>query len=207
MAEPAPASDDIRTRLLDAAGEVFAERGYAGAGVAEIARRAGLTTGAIYSRYSGKAGLLLEAIEQASSAELRALLYGSAPEPPTDVLAAVGTHLVDPEPPRGQALMLEAFVAARRDPDVAALLQRRIEDQDLQLAKLVGEAKAQGAIDPALDTDAVVTFCHSVALGFLLYRAIDRPLPSPREWAAVIDRLVLAARPLDPGGNDGRHPA
>src|SRR4051794_26346167 len=56
--------DDTTTRLLIAAAEVFAEKGYDGAGVAEIARRAGLTTGAIYSRYSGKAELLAEAIRQ-----------------------------------------------------------------------------------------------------------------------------------------------
>ena len=37
---------------------MFAEKGYAGAGVAEIARRAGVTTGAIYSRYRGKDDLL-----------------------------------------------------------------------------------------------------------------------------------------------------
>ena len=43
--------DDTTARLLTAAAEVFAEKGYDGAGVAEIARRAGLTTGAIYSRY------------------------------------------------------------------------------------------------------------------------------------------------------------
>ena len=36
--------------LIKAAAEVFAERGYAVAGVAEIARRAGVTTGAIYRR-------------------------------------------------------------------------------------------------------------------------------------------------------------
>ena len=50
--------------LIKAAAEVFAERGYAGAGVAEIARRAGVTTGAIYSRYSGKSELLLEALKR-----------------------------------------------------------------------------------------------------------------------------------------------
>ena len=44
---------DVRRRLLVAATEVVAERGYDRAGVAEIARRAGLTTGAIYSRYRG----------------------------------------------------------------------------------------------------------------------------------------------------------
>ncbi len=40
-------SDDITDRLLTAAIEVFTERGIEKAGVALIARRAGLTTGAI----------------------------------------------------------------------------------------------------------------------------------------------------------------
>ncbi len=55
--------DGLTHRLLHAAAEVFAEKGYERAGVAEIARRAGVTTGAIYSRYGGKAELLLEAVD------------------------------------------------------------------------------------------------------------------------------------------------
>ena len=62
--------DPTRVRLLDAAAAVFAEKGYDGAGVQEIARRAGLTTGAIYGRFSGKAELLREAIAQCTSDEL-----------------------------------------------------------------------------------------------------------------------------------------
>ena len=42
--------DETRAALLAAAAEVFAEKGYEGARVAEIARRAGLTTGAILCR-------------------------------------------------------------------------------------------------------------------------------------------------------------
>ena len=60
-----PGADEIGLRLLDAAAEVFAERGYEGAGVAEIARRAGVTTGAIYSRFTGKADLLAAALDAA----------------------------------------------------------------------------------------------------------------------------------------------
>ncbi len=44
------AVDEIRTRLVQCAAEVFSERGYDRTGVAEIARRAGVTTGAILSR-------------------------------------------------------------------------------------------------------------------------------------------------------------
>ena len=41
--------DELTARLLQAAAEVFAENGYSKAGLALVARRAGVTTGAIYS--------------------------------------------------------------------------------------------------------------------------------------------------------------
>ena len=61
MTDPAPlhdvatddAVDPIREKLVASAAVVFAEKGYDGAGVAEIARRAGYTTGAIYGRFTG----------------------------------------------------------------------------------------------------------------------------------------------------------
>ena len=77
-------------RLIAAAVEVFAERGYDGAGVAEIARRAGVTTGAIYSRYSGKSELLLEALDLSCVAHLEAILSTSAGSSPTDILSRLG---------------------------------------------------------------------------------------------------------------------
>ena len=49
---------DNRTRLLDAAVTEIAERGPDRATVAAIARRAGLTTGALYARWPGKRDLL-----------------------------------------------------------------------------------------------------------------------------------------------------
>jgi TetR/AcrR family transcriptional regulator, repressor for uid operon len=193
---PPQAEDPLRDRLLVAAAEVFAERGYERAGVAEIARRAGLTTGAIYTRYAGKAELLLDAIDARTHDEIRRLLGGDrSPERGTAVLATLGSHLVEPGADAGHALVFEAFVAARRDPDVAAMLRRRIEDQDARLAKLVEEGKADGTIDPALSTDAVVLFSHAVGFGFLLYGVVERDLPSRHDWQQVIARVVAGAAP------------
>jgi TetR/AcrR family transcriptional repressor of uid operon len=192
-------ADETRARLLHAAAATFAERGYERAGVAEIARRAGLTTGAIYSRYSGKAELLLDAIDVRTHDEIRRLLGGgSTVASSTTVLATLGSHLVDPEPEPGQALLFEAFVAARRDPQVAAMLRRRIEDQDARLAKLIEAGKGDGSIDPQLPTDAVVAFSHAIGLGMLLYRSIRRELPSAEDWQDVITRIVAAATPPPP---------
>ena len=47
IGDPGRPEDSTRQRLLEAATEVFLEKGYEGTRVAEVARRAGLTTGAI----------------------------------------------------------------------------------------------------------------------------------------------------------------
>jgi hypothetical protein len=139
---------------------------------------------------------LLDAIDLRTHDEIRRLLGGNgAAGRGTAVLEALGAHLVDSDRHAGEDLLFEAFVAARRDASLAAMLRRRIEDQDARLSKLVEEGKADGSIDPALGTDAIVQFSHAVGLGVLLYRIIDRDLPSPQDWTEVITRVVAAAAP------------
>jgi AcrR family transcriptional regulator len=53
------AKRETQDRLLAAARELFLERGFHAASVAEIAERAGYTTGAIYSNFGGKEDLFL----------------------------------------------------------------------------------------------------------------------------------------------------
>lgn len=195
-AEQTTTSDPTRERLLSAAAEVFAEKGYDRAGVQEIAHRAGFTTGAIYGRFRGKADLLLAAMESQSDDEFEALfaknkLHGFEGNV-TNILATVGSHLVTDEFDNGQALLLEAFVAARRDPEVAGMLRRAVEARADEMTELIEEAKRTGAIDPALDTLAVVRFCHAVGLGFLLFGAIDLPRPKPEPWEDLIGLLIRA---------------
>jgi AcrR family transcriptional regulator len=53
-----------RKRVLDAADEVFARRGFYAAGLEEIAEQAGFTRGAVYSNFRSKDDLALAIIEQ-----------------------------------------------------------------------------------------------------------------------------------------------
>ena len=57
-------SQETRQRLLDAAEELIAEKGVADIPLAEIARRAGFSVGAIYARFRDKAGILRSIREQ-----------------------------------------------------------------------------------------------------------------------------------------------
>ncbi len=91
MRRAVSAQDKTRRRaeLLAAAKGVFAERGYQGASVAEVARRAGLSYGVVYWYFESKEALLhalmeaeekalrdriAEAVAEASSRDLRVVL-------------------------------------------------------------------------------------------------------------------------------------
>jgi AcrR family transcriptional regulator len=188
-----PADDLTRACLLEAAAEVFSQRGYDRAGVQEIARRAGFTTGAIYGRFTGKADLLLEAIRERCITELDELFAnhefdGRLP----DILNTAGAHLATRAPDPDQALLLEAFVAGRREGEVAAAVRQVVEERSGRLAAVVDDAKASGVIDPDIDTRSIVRFCHALGLGFLLYEAVDLERPDPEAWEQLINRMVAA---------------
>ena len=196
--------DGLTERLLRAAAEVFASQGYEKAGVAEIARRAGVTTGAIYSRYSGKAELLIDAVDHHVPAELASLLSGTGSrDSAVDVLSQLGAHLVD-ELDESAGLFLEAVVAARRDPELADRLRHKVEDEDARLGKLVDEAIADGLFDPELDRLAIVRVAHAIGFGMVLTRSMGLALPPPADWPAVIARIIAAAgTPCHPTDNNG----
>jgi AcrR family transcriptional regulator len=54
---------DTRARILDAARALFAERGYAGASMRDLAEALGMTKAAVYYHFPGKADILLALVE------------------------------------------------------------------------------------------------------------------------------------------------
>ena len=186
-------SNELTDRLLHAAAEVFAEKGYERAGVAEIARRAGVTTGAIYNRFGGKAELLLEAVDHHVPDSLDNVLNGASESigrlPATKVLSTLGDHLLD-DLDGGHGLFLEAVVAARRDPELAARLRERVADEGRRLGKLVDEGTSDGLLDPDLDQQAVVRLAPAIGFGMLLTRSMGLDLPDPDHWHVVIGRVL-----------------
>lgn len=210
QASPAPGlgtdvddSDALGARLLASAAEVFAERGYDKAGVAEIARRAGVTTGAIYARYPGKADLLVEAIDPHAGDELEALFADHRFQGRmSDILIAAGSGLVDDfdVDTRSRALLFESFAAARRHDDVASVLRDRVLERQGRLVEIVETAKAQGTIDADIDTASLVLFCDAVGFGFILIGALGLAMPDSASWTTLIHRLVdaLGEHDLEP---------
>ena len=109
---------ETRERLLRAAADVFAERGYDGARVADIAAAAGVSTGAMYAHFASKADLLVGALRTHGRELLAEMLAADPDRSVTDMLLVTGRGLPHCHDASGY-LIVEALVAARRDQDVA----------------------------------------------------------------------------------------
>ena len=68
-----PKGEATRARLIELAAEVFAEQGYAAASIRDLASRSGLSSGAIYGTFRGKAELLAEAVDAIIASDVEAL--------------------------------------------------------------------------------------------------------------------------------------
>jgi len=194
--------EETRSRLLDAAVEVFAARGYEGARVADITRSAGLSSGAVYTHYTSKAELLVDAIRAHGPDELGKLMAtGSGRESLPDVLHRLGASLEQRDQAQG-TLLLEAMAASRRDPELCAVLSGSLAHREDLLAGLARHALAAGAIDDDVAPDVVARFCLMVALGAMVVRVLDLPPTDPDDWSRFIGRLVDGFRASDAAAND-----
>jgi AcrR family transcriptional regulator len=192
---PADAAGTTRERLVAAAIEVFAESGYEAARVQDVARAAGLTTGAIYANYRGKADLLFDAIGARADAEIDALLHGATGPKGRALLEVLGDRLVQRR--EQPSLLLDAIVAGRRDDSLAAMLRDRLDARSELVGSIIDGSKRDGSVDPDIDTGVLARFCMTLALGALALRAIEVESPDPEEWHGLIARLLDACGPVD----------
>src|SRR5579862_9282359 len=140
---------ETRERLLLAAADVFARRGYDGTRVADIAMAADVSSGALYAHFGSKAELLVAALRTHGRRLLADLLAADPGRPVTDVLLLIGRWLPRRRDARGY-LIVEALVAARRDEDVARPMRDYVGERGDWLADLVRVAQADGELDSSL---------------------------------------------------------
>src|ERR1700689_2395001 len=109
---------ETRERLLRAAADAFASRGYDGTRVADIAASAGVSNGALYAHFGSKAELLVGALREHGRQGLADMFAADPGRPVVEMLLAIGRGLRH-RPDAGGYLQVEALVPARRDEDVA----------------------------------------------------------------------------------------
>ncbi len=190
---PGATAGETRERLLRAAVDVFARRGYEGTRVADIAAAAGLSNGAMYAYFDSKGELLVEALRTHGRRLLADLVAAAPSRSVTGLLLEVGRSLAQRRDAEGY-LVVEALAAARRDDDVARPMRHYVGERVDWLTALVREAQARGELDPGLPPAAVAHFCLSLAVGTALVTG-DLDDVGDAAWGEFLTRLVAGLAP------------
>lgn len=180
---------ETRQRLLDAAAELFAERGIEASSVDAIAERAERTSGAIYDHFDGKPGLLFALLE--GWVDDIAMAIGAELITATSLderLASLWRNVSDPPTGDGRwiALEHELWSYAVRNEQARDHLARRYRDAWNGVDEAVEEWTAQAGhsadggratrVGPAL---------IALLLGLEMMRRVDP--------TAVTDEMAIAA--------------
>jgi AcrR family transcriptional regulator len=200
---------DTVSRILDNAAEVFAESGFAGARMDEIADRAGVNKATIYYHIGGKetlyARVLHEHFASAGDQFEQVLQSASAPEEKLSIFIQQIARVMDQNPHKTIMMLREIAAGGQNFPEIVALDLAAIIGK---LMKIFAEGEKQGCFIPVNPFSV-----HLMVIGaFVLYRA-SAPIrekmagsanfPQPQnshvsgEFASEIERLVLRAVRID----------
>jgi AcrR family transcriptional regulator len=150
-----------REAILQAARDLFFERGVTDASVSEIARRAGVSQVTIFKYFGSKMALAREALMYFMDrriADFEDLLARDVPFNEKMRLAVEGKH--DALTIMGQPFM---NTLAWEDPVLQRLLKELVTIRVAPLwVKLIEMGKREGAIDASIPTDAILTYFFAV---------------------------------------------
>lgn len=175
-------SRETRRALLRAAADAFAEHGFSGAKIDDIADRAGVTKGAIYGHFNGREDLLIEACRSA----LRELNIYQFATDAADIETFINKTTEALLAPKGKAvrmLNIEVHLSATRSEDMARLLADWHAD---------GLATLRNRLPKKLGSpEAVFAVIQCLLLGFSHIDAFD-PTGADRSEVFKITKKITA---------------
>ncbi len=187
--------EDKRRRIIDAAVEVFAAKGFFGSRVSEIAEAAGVADGTIYLYFRSKDDLLISLFEEKMAEIIRRLLdlLATTSDPEQKVRRYIVEHLklVAEQPSLMQVLTVELRQSARFIKEYSPKAFGRY------LAVLGGvleEGQRAGVfrrdLDPAIVRRALFGAVDELSLEWVL-RGKDAPRPDPVVVGEQVADLIL----------------
>lgn len=200
-----PTREETRTRLFEAAGRLFEERGIGAASIEAIAEAAGFTRGAFYSNFADKDELIIEMLsDHVEKSVRRNLELLARHRDPDGFMAALREAGHSPHDPLGRSpvLHMELILYTARSAQNRPQLAERLRARRALIARIVEETGRAGAFLDAIDPEAVAAMLLALEDGYRLHRLID-PASTPADsfMTAVgnLQRLVREAA-VGPGG-------
>ncbi|WP_280300785.1 TetR/AcrR family transcriptional regulator [Nocardia neocaledoniensis] len=164
--------------LIDAALADIAEHGYQASRLADIAARAGLTTGAIYSIFGSKRALLIAATKRLVEEYQQTLRPLADPDLdlPDVVRGYARAVLESTESPRARerfSFELESLAATLRDPQLMSEVDAQVPSTPSLLTTLLTGRRIGATRTTAAQAGQLAPAVHALVTGFAQHAVID----------------------------------
>jgi AcrR family transcriptional regulator len=175
-------------RILQAATRAIRRSGYAGTGVADIMREAGLTHGGFYAHFASREAMLAEAADRAGAVSVGMLDQLVSTVPPQDAYRTlVKTYLSRAHVESAETGCPVAALGSempRQAPEVRQAATRRIKDMIDLVARYAPDGSAPEGRRKALSTTATMIGA------LILARAVDDRQLGDDVLAAALEQLT-----------------
>lgn len=189
-----------RAELLETAAAVFAQRGYEGATIEEIAERAGYSHGAVYSNFAGKDDLFLAVFEDYMAGRARELADTQAELAEDAPLELRARALADQWMERFAAdrdsflLHLEFLAGSRREPQLAERFGTRSAAMRETIAAYIGQYQEEEGVElPLLPADLALIL-RALGIGLAIEALVNPEAVSDDLYGDFVELLVRLMR-------------
>ena len=173
---------------LDAAVQVFSERGFHATSIADLSDRLGLTTGSIYKAWGDKKGVFLAALDRYVAVHERVIDERIADLPDgraklRDVLLCYAGWSHSEQGLRGCLMVGAAVEFATFDAAIVNRVASALADRERRLVELMREARADGSVPARVDPATTARLLLCVVQGM---RVVGKTGRTRAEMEAVV---------------------
>src|SRR6266849_7307167 len=183
---------EAKSRILDAANKVFAEKGYHEATMDDIAKRLGVSKGAIYLYFSSKEDLF-EAMCKTAPQAFKEILYSSFGDGANPVQSA--TQFFDKMlklSASNPGLSFEILSEASRNPSLRRILKQNHEEYERVLTGFLDEARKRKIVGDNLDirplANALIALWNGLETLLVAGLSIDE---ARRAWLEALKAIFM----------------
>jgi AcrR family transcriptional regulator len=189
-----------RAELIATAGSVFAQRGYEGASVEEIAEQAGYSHGAVYSNFAGKSDLFLAVFERYMAdraQELAATQQGIAEDAPLKTRArALADQWMErfADDRESFLLHLEFLAASRREPELAERFGSRSASLRETIAAFIAHHQEKEEAEAPLPPADLALVLRALGIGLAIEALVSPDAVRDDLYGDFVELLVTMLR-------------
>ena len=171
--------DARRAQILEAARQCFVRNGFHETSMQDVFRESGLSSGAVYRYFDGKADMVI-ALAEENLRDVMAMIHGLATGQPhlslgealAEVLELVGAKQT--EEGLG-AMAVLVWSEALRNPAIAKRFEDALTPMQAEFAEVVRRHQANGTLPESAPAEATAVLLMSVIPGFILQLALFGP--------------------------------